>query len=129
MKQANQKILFYRVAKGFISFFMLFSAWFSYTHAADLQKLGFPDYFRLELVIAKIAGALLLLLPFTPVRVKDWIYTGFLISMISALIAHICSGDPVSRIIFVSVDLVLVFLAMRYVSKTDLSKNNIYNIL
>jgi hypothetical protein len=125
MEQVKQNKTLYRTAKGFISFFMLFSAWFSYTHAADLRKLGFPDYFRIELVIAKIIGAIVLLFPFTPVRVKEWVYAGFLIAMISALTAHICSGDPLSRIIFVSVDLILVFLSMRYVSKTDLSKNKL----
>lgn len=124
MEQVKHNKTLYWIAKGFISFFILFSAWFSYTHAADLRKLGFPDYFRIELVIAKIIGAIVLLLPFTPVRVKDWVYTGFLIAMISALIAHICSGDPLSRIIFVSVDLILIFLSMRYVSKTDLSNQN-----
>jgi len=123
MEQIQQHKTRYRVAKGFIIFFMLFSAWFSYTHAADLEKLGFPDYFRIELVIAKVIGAIVLSLPITPARVKDWVYTGFLIAMISALTAHICSGDPLSRIIFVSVDLVLVFLAMRYVSKIDLSQS------
>jgi len=129
MEQVKQNKIRYRVAKGFISFFMLFSAWFSYTHAADLRKLGFPDYFRVELVVAKVIGAIVLLLPFVSGRVKDWIYTGFLIAMVSALIAHICSGDPISKVIFVSVDLVLVFLSMRYVSKTDLSKNNTHIIL
>ena len=122
-KEQNKKI--YWFAKGFIVFFMLFSAWFSYTHAADLRKLGFPDYFRIELVTAKVIGAIALLLPITSVRVKEWIYTGFLIAMISALIAHICSGDPLSRIIFVSVDLILVFLSMRYVSGKDLLQNKL----
>jgi hypothetical protein len=120
MEQRKANGTMYWIAKGFIVFFMLFSAWFSYTHASDLRKLGFPDYFRIELVIAKIVGAIVLLLPFTPLRVKEWVYAGFLIAMISALIAHTCSGDPLSRIIFVSVDLVLVFLCMRYVSRVDL---------
>jgi len=121
MEQTKPNRTIYRLAKGFIVIFILFSAWFSYTHATDLEKLGFPAYFRIELVIAKIIGAITLLLPFTSVRVKEWVYTGFLIAMISALTAHICSGDPLSRIIFVSVDLVLVFLSMRYVSRVDRS--------
>ena len=125
MEQVKQNKKLYWTAKGFVSFFMLFSAWFSYTHAADLRKLGFPDYFRIELVTAKIIGAITLLLPFTPVRVKEWVYAGFLIAMISALTAHICSGDPLSRIIFVSADLILIFISIRYVSKTDLSKNKL----
>lgn len=125
MEQTKKIKTLYWAAKGFISFFMLFSAYFSLTHAEDLRMLGFPDYFRIELVIAKIAGAIILLLPFTHFRVKEWIYTGFIISMVSALIAHICSGDPVSNIIFVSVDLVLVLVCMRYVSAKDIAQNKL----
>lgn len=125
MEQVKQNKTLYWIAKGFISSFMLFSAWFSYTHAADLQKLGFPDYFRIELVMAKVLGAIVLLLPFTPPRVKEWVYAGFIIAMVSALTAHICSGDPLSRVIFVSVDLVLILLSIRYVSQKDLSTNKL----
>lgn len=120
MEQKKQRKMLYWVAKGFISFFILFSAYFSYSHGEDLKRLGFPDYFRVELVTAKIIGAIVLLLPFTTVRVKEWVYAGFMIAMFSALIAHICSGDPLSKIIFVSVDFILVFLSIRYVSGKDL---------
>lgn len=122
MEQQKQGTALYWTAKIFISFFITFSAYYSYSHAEDLAKLGFPDYFRIELVILKVIGAFLLLLPVTPVRVKEWIYAGFIITMLSALIAHICSGDPLSKIIFVSVDLTLMLLCMRYVSKRDLSR-------
>jgi len=121
MAQTKRNKALYRVANGYIIFFMLFSAWYSYTHAADLRKLGFPDYFRIELVAAKIIGASVLLWPYSPPRIKDWVYTGFLIAMVSALIAHICNRDPLSRILFVLTDLVLIFLSMRYVSRADLS--------
>jgi len=123
MEQEKKNTTLYWIAKGFVIFFIFFSAGFSYTHAEDLRKLGFPDYFRIELVTAKIIGAIVLLLPFTPVRVKEWVYTGFMIAMVSALTAHICSHDPLSKIIFVSVDMVLVFLSIRYISKIDLSEN------
>jgi hypothetical protein len=125
MKQNTSAKTRYWIAKGFISFFMLFSAYFSYSHPEDLQKLGFPDYFRIELVIAKVTGAFVLLLPFTSVRVKEWIYAGFIITMCSALVAHICSGDPISRILFVLADLLLISLCIRYVSKKDLSENHL----
>lgn len=115
----------YRLAKGFISFFIVFSAYFSYSHPQDLAKLGFPDYFRIELVTAKIIGAIVLLLPVTPVRVKEWVYAGFIITMCSALIAHICSSDPLSRILFVTVDLLLILTCIYYVSKKDLATNPI----
>ena len=125
MEQFKQKKTWYWVAKIFISFFILFTAYFSYSHPQALAKLGFPDYFRIELVSAKVIGAIVLMLPITPVRVKEWIYAGFIIAMISALIAHICSSDPFSTIIFVSVDLLLVLLSMNYVSKKDLLQNNL----
>lgn len=112
----------YWTAKGFIIFFMLFSAYITYSQAEGILKLGFPDYFRIELVIAKVIGAVVLLLPFTTNRIREWVYAGFIISMVSGLIAHVCSGDPVSKIIFVSVDLVLILLSISYVSRKDLLK-------
>jgi putative oxidoreductase len=125
MEQTRKKNILYWLAKIFISIFIAFSAYYSYSHAEDLAKLGFPAYFRKELVTAKIIGAIALLLPITPARVKEWIYAGFIIAMVSALVAHVSSGDPVSRIIFVSVDLILILLSMRYVSNIDLLKNRI----
>ncbi|MBS1603481.1 MAG: DoxX family protein [Bacteroidetes bacterium] len=119
MEQTKTNNSLYRVAKGFIIFFILFSAYYSYSHAGDLAKLGFPDYFRIELVCAKILGAAALLLPFTPNRVKEWVYAGFVIAMVSALVAHISSGEPAGKIAFVSVDLVLILLSIRYVSARD----------
>ena len=118
----KQNKTLYWMVKTFISFFMIFSAYYSYSHAADLRMLGFPDYFRIELVVLKIIGAIVLLFPFTPLRIKEWVYAGFIITMVSALIAHICSGDKASKIIFVSFDLVLILLSMRYVSKIEFSQ-------
>lgn len=114
----DKKILYW-IAKGFISFFMLFSAYFSYSHARNLQLLGFPNYFRIELVSAKVIGAILLLIPQVPLRVKEWIYAGFIIAMVSAIIAHICSHDPASQVIFVLVDLTIIVSCINYVSKRD----------
>jgi hypothetical protein len=119
----NNKITYWLI-KGFISFFMLFSAYFSYSHARDLRLLGFPDYFRIELVTAKVIGAILLLVPQVSLRVKEWIYAGFCIAMGSALIAHICSHDPFSKIIFVLTDLTLIVLSIRYVSNQDYASLN-----
>jgi putative oxidoreductase len=117
----KNSITLYWVAKGFISFFMLYSAYFSYSHAKDLEMLGFPDYFRIELVIAKVIGGLVLLFPQIPLRIKEWVYAGFCITMVSALIAHICSHDAVYKIVFVSIDLLLIVTAIRYVSRRDLA--------
>ena len=119
METRKKKKTLYWFAKGFISFFMLFSAYYSYSHAEDLRLLGFPDYFRIELVVAKIIGAIVLLVPQVSSRIKEWVYAGFGIAMISALIAHISSSDPVSKILFVSIDLILIAICIQYVYKQE----------
>jgi len=60
--------------------------------AAAFAHLGFPDYFRIELSLAKLLGLALLLAP-VPVRLKEWVYAGFAIDLTSALIAHLAVGD------------------------------------
>ena len=60
--------------------------------AEAFDRLGFPDYFRVELAWAKVLGVVLLLAP-VPARVKEWAYAGFAITLVSALIAHLAVGD------------------------------------
>lgn len=118
MRMKRKKVL-YRVAKIFISLFMFFSAYFSFSHPEDLRLLGFPDYFRIELVIAKCIGGILLLMPQTGKFVKEWIYAGFCICMVSAFIAHASSHDPVSKLFFVGLDFILILLSIWYVRKFE----------
>ena len=60
--------------------------------AEAFARLGFPDYFRVELAWAKLLGVALLLAP-VPARLKEWAYAGFAITLGSALIAHLSVGD------------------------------------
>ena len=60
--------------------------------AQAFTRLGFPDYFRVELAWAKLVGVVLLLAP-VPARLKEWAYAGFAITLGSALIAHLSVGD------------------------------------
>src|SRR4051794_23020730 len=60
--------------------------------AEAFTHLGFPSYFRVELSLAKILGVAMILAP-VPVRLKEWAYAGFAITLVSALIAHISVGD------------------------------------
>ena len=60
--------------------------------AQAFTHLGFPDYFRVELSVAKLLGVVLLLAP-VPARLKEWTYAGFAITLLSALIAHLSVGD------------------------------------
>jgi hypothetical protein len=60
--------------------------------AEAFARLGFPDYFRVELAWAKLLGVALLLAP-VPARMKEWAYAGFAFTLASALIAHLAVGD------------------------------------
>jgi uncharacterized membrane protein YphA (DoxX/SURF4 family) len=80
------------------------------------QHLGFPDYFRVELGIAKLIGAALLIAPVAK-RLKEWAYAGLAITFVSAFIAHSASGDPVNNRI-----MPLIFLALLVVSYVTFHK-------
>lgn len=115
----NKLKITYWITTGIFSAMMLFSATMYFTSpdmAQTFEHLGFPDYFRIELGIAKIIGVLLLLAPFTG-RIKEWVYAGFTINMISGSIAHAAAGDPISAIITP-----IVFLGVLAVSYGTLQK-------
>lgn len=84
----------YWFATGVLALLMSKSALAYLTQEAvrvECHRLGFPDYFRIELAVAKIAGVLALLAPLGA-RVKEWTYAGFAILLVSAIIAHPASG-------------------------------------
>jgi len=94
--KANKII--YWTATIIVSVMMVFSAYSYLSNPAmnqAFQHLGFPGYFRVELALAKLIGAIVLLAP-VAARVKEWAYAGFAISFISAFISHTASGDPVN---------------------------------
>jgi len=99
---------------------MLFSA-FNYLINPEMKSafvhLGFPDYFRVELAIAKILGALALLLPFTPKGFKYFAYAGFATTVISATVAHIASSDPLMVAIAPVIFLVVLVVSFFYYEK------------
>ena len=88
----------YWASTAIVALMMIYSAYAYLTEPMmdqAFQHLGFPAYFRIELAVAKIIGAILLLAPVAS-RFKEWAYAGFSITFTSAFIAHTMSGDPVS---------------------------------
>jgi uncharacterized membrane protein YphA (DoxX/SURF4 family) len=53
-----------------------------------IRHLGYPEFFGNALVVFKIAGSILLILPIIPARVKEWAYAGFAFDFIFAAISH-----------------------------------------
>ena len=103
-----------------ISAIMLFSA-IGYFTNEDMKNafthLGFPSYFRIELGIAKVIGAFVLLIPMISVKLKEFAYAGFGLVFISAVIAHLASGDAVSVIIAPVVMSVILSVSYIYYTK------------
>jgi hypothetical protein len=64
--------------------------------AEMFAHLGFPAYFRVGLSWAKLLGLVALLVPMVPARIKEWAYAGFAFTLVSAVIAHLASGDGVA---------------------------------
>ena len=120
MKKAN---IIYWVTTGLVGAVMLFKAYSYFTNAemkAEFAHLGFPDYFRIELGVAKIFGVLALLIPAVPSALKQLAYAGFALVFISASIAHFSSGDPMPEPITS-----LIFLGILAISYVYSQKMNV----
>lgn len=89
----------YLITTGFFCLWMLGNA-YGYLFTEEAKRLcihfGFPSYFRVELGLAKFIGVIVLLVPLKNTIAKEWVYAGFVITLISGFIAHLVSGDPVS---------------------------------
>lgn len=53
-----------------------------------IRHLGYPEYFGNALVIFKVIGTFVLIIPQVPHRVKEWAYAGFAFDFIFAGISH-----------------------------------------
>lgn len=53
-----------------------------------IRHLGYPEYFGNALVIFKVLGVVVLLIPNLPKRLKEWAYAGFTFDFIFAAISH-----------------------------------------
>ena len=116
----NKDTIIYWATTGILGAMMLFSAAMYFTNpdaAAAFQHLGYPDYFRVELGAAKIVGALVLLIPAIPSKIKDFAYTGFAIVFVSAAVSHLASGDGISAAIAPLVFLTFLTVSYLYAQK------------
>lgn len=52
-----------------------------------ITHLGYPIYFITLLTVFKCLGALALIIPKVPARVKEWAYAGFMIDFLSAFVS------------------------------------------
>lgn len=109
MKRIN---IAYWIITALFSAFMIFSSIGGITLHPDAvamlhEHLGYPLYFIRWISVFKILGAIAILLPAVPARVKEWAYFGFFIDLVTGMISFIAVGDPVAgwapMIIFIGV--------------------------
>jgi hypothetical protein len=99
-------------------------AFTSHTELAreGIRHLGFPDYFRVELTVFKVIGGLVLVLPFSAPRLKEWAYAGFGISFISAAVAHCAVDGFDGQTIFPLIALGILVVSYIYYHKLNAKK-------
>jgi len=78
-----------------------------------IKELGFPNYFRLQLIVLKLLAVLVLLYPAMPIQYKEWAYAGVALFFITAIVAHIAHGDSY-LITVLNVIFIFVLLVSRY---------------
>ena len=82
-----------------------------------IRHLGYPAYFGNALVFFKILGALALVIPKIPLRIKEWAYAGFAFVFIFAGISHAVVDGFGGQTVFP-----LVLLAILVASYTSFQK-------
>ena len=80
---------------------------------ANFDHVGYPQQLRVLLGIAKLAGAIALLVPRLP-TLKEWAYAGFTFTWIAATVAHYLAGDGVVALI---PPFLIGLLAVSYVTR------------
>ena len=79
----------------------------------NFRHVGYPQQLRVLLGIAKLAGAIVLVVPRLP-TLKEWAYAGFTITWIAASVAHYLAGDGPLSLLPVAL---LGLLAVSYVTR------------
>jgi uncharacterized membrane protein YphA (DoxX/SURF4 family) len=84
--------------------------------------LGYPAYFIVFIGIAKVLGAIAILIPGFP-RIKEWAYAGLVFDLIAATYSAAAVGDPFSQWVFMVVFFIPAAVSYIYYHK-KLKGNN-----
>lgn len=90
MNQKTVKIIFWVTTVAIFLFEGVMPALFSQSEESKegFRHLGYPLYFVTLLTVFKILGALALIVPQVPGRIKEWAYAGFAIDFICASVSY-----------------------------------------
>ena len=109
----------YWVTTGVVTIVPLLAA-FSYLTSSpqaveNFRHVGYPQQLRVLLGVAKLAGAIVLLLPRLPM-LKEWAYAGFTFMWIAASVAHYLAGD---KPLFLLPVALIAVLSVSYVTRSS----------
>jgi hypothetical protein len=123
MKKA--KIIFWITTIIIFLFEGVMPALFSQSHEAKegIKHLGYPEYFGNALVVFKILGVLVLVIPSIPKNIKEWAYAGFSFDFIFASISHAAVDGVNFQSFFPLIFLVILAISYHYYHRIERYKN------
>jgi len=105
----------------------------AFTSQSELAKqgishLGYPAYFGNALVVFKVLGALILVIPQAPKRLKEFAYAGFTFDFLFASISHFAVDGIDFQSFFPLIFLAILGCSYIYYHKIYSPKNNSYSL-
>lgn len=111
MKNLN---LFYWIVTALFAGFMIFSAIPNIMNTKEsvdmITGMGYPKYFIPFIGVAKVVGAIAILIPGLR-RIKEWAYAGLFFDLFSATYSFIVLEGFQSSVLFMFVFIVFLFLS------------------
>ncbi|WP_131537059.1 DoxX family protein [Pedobacter nototheniae] len=87
------------------------------------KALGYPNYFAYALIICKVLGALVIIYPKAPAKLKEWAYAGFTFNLIFAFISHACVDKNIGYMVMPLIVLAILIVSYQYNQKLNLNNN------
>src|SRR5690606_22290588 len=117
----KDKIIFWTATILIFLFEGVMPAFTSQTELAKegIRHLGYPEYFGNALVVFKIFGALILVIPQLPNRIKEWAYAGFTFDFLFASISHYVVDGFDIQTIFPLILLAILMVSYIYFHKIN----------
>ncbi len=111
------RTIVYWASTGLVAAMALLSTYFYLTGSPSAVQgfthVGYPQQLRVLLGVAKLLGAIALVIPSWP-RLKEWAYAGFTFAWIAAFFAHYLAKDGGQAFMPL---ILLALLAVSYVTR------------
>lgn len=122
----KDKILFWTATILIALFEGVMPALTSQTELAKegIKHLGYPEYFGNALVVFKVMGVLILIIPQVPKRMKEWAYAGFAFDFIFASISHGAVDGFNGQTFFPLIVLAVLAVSYHYYHKLNMATIN-----